>query len=104
MGRRFARLPTRGVPPCRSVQVARRDPRDCPVPASRAGELDLGTDAGSLPRRQSADAWPALPATEVAVIAEAAAMQHAVQPLVSLLSDALMASASPTLDDIAQGL
>jgi len=52
----------------------------------------------------ASEQWPALPATEVAVIAEAAAMQHAVQPLVSLLSDALMASASPTLDDIAQGL
>ncbi|HEY4072403.1 MAG TPA: LysR family transcriptional regulator [Herbaspirillum sp.] len=46
----------------------------------------------------ASDQWPALPATEVAVIGEDSAMQHIVQPLISILTEALMESTSLMLD------
>lgn len=45
---------------------------------------------------EPSESWPTLPTTEVAVIGEDSAMQHLVQPLVSLLTEGLMGSSSLT--------
>jgi DNA-binding transcriptional LysR family regulator len=42
--------------------------------------------------------WPALPTAEVSVIGEKPEMQHIIQPLLALLSEALLESGSLTLD------
>ncbi|MDL2398936.1 LysR substrate-binding domain-containing protein [Rhizobium mayense] len=44
------------------------------------------------------DQWPPLPATEVSVIGDVPELQHVIRPLVNLLSQTLMESASLTLD------
>ncbi|WSG99533.1 hypothetical protein U8P76_34805 (plasmid) [Rhizobium johnstonii] len=42
--------------------------------------------------------WPALPVAEVSVIGENPALQHILQPLVALLTEALLESTSLTLE------
>jgi hypothetical protein len=46
----------------------------------------------------SSERWPALPVAEVSVIGENPALQHIVQPLVALLTEALLDSSSLTLE------
>lgn len=46
--------------------------------------------------------WPTLPSTEVAVIGESSAMQHIIQPLVSVLTEALVESGSLALESTAR--